>query len=88
MKIAFVNDTFLGGRGGDTVVYELAKRLGKKHEVFVVTTESDFKEENFTIIKIRARKLLTGNTLNDSLNYFPTNLILLCVMDNQVFCLT
>jgi glycosyltransferase involved in cell wall biosynthesis len=74
MKIAFVNDTFLEGRGADTVIYELAKRLGKKHEVFVIASESDIPEENFKILRINSRKLLTGNTLVDSLSYFP-NLI-------------
>lgn len=71
MKIAFVNDTFLEGRGADTVIYELAKRLGKKHEVFVIAAESDMPEENFKILKIKGKKLFTGNTLMDSISYFP-----------------
>jgi len=74
MRIAFVNDTFLEGRGADTVIYELTKRLGKKHEVFVIASKVDMSEENFKILRINARKLLTGNTLVDSLSYFP-NLI-------------
>jgi glycosyltransferase involved in cell wall biosynthesis len=74
MKIAFVNDTFLEGRGADTVIYELAKRLGKKHKVFVIASESDIPEENFKILKINGKKLLTGNTLIDAISYFP-NLI-------------
>ena len=74
MKIAFVNDTFLQGRGSDTVIYELARRLGRKHDVFVITSETDMPEENFKIIKTGSRKLLTGNNLIDSLMYFP-NLI-------------
>jgi len=71
MKIAFVNDTFLEGRGADTVVYEIAKRLGKRHEVFVISPHSNFPEENFKIITIKGRKLLTGNTFKDSFSYVP-----------------
>jgi UDP-glucose 4-epimerase len=64
MKIAFVNDTFLEGRGADTVIYELAKRLGKRHEVFVLAGQTDIKEENFRFIKLNLDKLYTG-TLKD-----------------------
>jgi len=71
MRIAFVNDTFLEGRGADTVIYELARRLGQKHEVFVITAETDMPEENFKILKINAKKLLTENLIRDSLSYFP-----------------
>ncbi|MBU1252501.1 MAG: glycosyltransferase family 4 protein [Nanoarchaeota archaeon] len=71
MRIAFVNDTFLEGRGVDTVIYEVAKRLGKKHQVFVITSESDFSEENFRIIKINGKKLLTGSNIRDSFSYIP-----------------
>ena len=71
MKIAFVNDTFIQGRGADTVIYELAKRLGKRHEVFVIAVDSDMPEENFKILKIKGRKLFSGNTIKDSLLYFP-----------------
>ena len=60
MRIAFVNDTFLQGRGADTVIYELAKRLGKKHEVFILAGQTDIKEENFKFIKIGLEKLYTG----------------------------
>jgi len=60
MKIAFVNDTFLEGRGADTVIYELAKRLGKRHEVFVLAGETDIKEENFKFIRLNLEKLYTG----------------------------
>ncbi|MFH8119647.1 MAG: glycosyltransferase family 4 protein [Candidatus Aenigmatarchaeota archaeon] len=70
MKIVFINDTFSIGRGVDTVIYELAKRLGKKHKVVVVTTNSEFKEKNFRIKKIKASKLFTG-TWRDFL--FPIN---------------
>lgn len=70
MKIAFVNDTFLEGRGADTVIYELAKRLGKdKHDrVYVICGESNFKENNFKIIKIKLEKLFTGKIKD--LDYF------------------
>ncbi len=71
MRIAFVNDTFLQGRGADTVIYELARRLGKKHKVFVIATETDMPEENFKILKVNAKKLLTGDSIRDSLSYFP-----------------
>ena len=64
MRIAFVNDTFLEGRGADTVMYELAKRLGKRHEVFILAGKTDIKEENFKFIKIGLDKLYTGS-IND-----------------------
>jgi len=60
MKIALVNDSFLRGRGADQVVFELAKRLGRIHQVDVITAESDFPESNFRIKKVKARRLLTG----------------------------
>ncbi len=60
MKIALVNDTFLYGRGADTVIYELAKRLGRKHDVYVLAGETNIKEENFKFIKINLPKLFTG----------------------------
>lgn len=68
MKIAFVNDTFLQGRGADMVIYELAKRLGKKHEVLVVCGTSDIKEENFKIKELGFEKLATG-TAKDFLGF-------------------
>jgi glycosyltransferase involved in cell wall biosynthesis len=68
MKIAFVNDTFLEGRGADTLIYELAKRIGKKHEVYVLAGETNFRGENFKIIKIKLEKLYAGK-LSD-FNYF------------------
>ena len=70
MKIAFVNDTFLVGRGADTAIYEIARRLGKKNEVYVICGESDFREENFKIIRINTKKLLGKSTLKNILNYF------------------
>lgn len=72
MKIAFVNDLFLEGRGADTVIYELARRLGKRHDVLVIATESDFPKENFKIFKIKTNKFLSGNTLKDSFSYLPS----------------
>lgn len=59
MKIAFVNDTFLEGRGADVVVYELAKRLGKHNQIFVLSGETNISEENFKFIKIDLPKLFT-----------------------------
>lgn len=64
MKIAFVNDTFLEGRGADTVIYELARRFGKKHKVYIITSEADFPEKNFKILKVKTGKLYTGK-IND-----------------------
>jgi len=61
MKIAFVNDTFLRGRGVDHVVFELARRVGKNHEVHVITAEHDFPEENFRIKKVKGGKLIKGD---------------------------
>jgi len=60
MRIAFVNDTFLEGRGADTVIYELARRLGRKNKVYVIASEANFKEENFRILRIKAAKLYQG----------------------------
>ena len=59
-RIAFVNDTFLEGRGADTVIYELARRLGKKHEVFVLAGQTDIKEENFKFIRLNLEKFIPG----------------------------
>ncbi len=59
MKIAFVNDTFLYGRGADTAIYELARRLGKRHDVHIITFQADFPEENFKIKIVPGRKLVT-----------------------------
>lgn len=70
MKIAFVNDTFLEGRGVDTVIYELVKELGQKHEVYVIASKvKGFKEKNFKIIKINSEKLYTG-TIRDLLFFY------------------
>ncbi|VVB80602.1 Trehalose synthase [uncultured archaeon] len=60
MKIAFINDTFLQGRGADVVMYELAKRLGKKHEVFILAGETNIPEKNFKFVKLNLQKLFTG----------------------------
>ncbi|NIO20365.1 MAG: glycosyltransferase, partial [Candidatus Aenigmarchaeota archaeon] len=60
MKIAFVNDTFLQGRGVDHVVFELARRIGKNHDVHVITSDHDFPEENFKIKKVKGGKLVKG----------------------------
>lgn len=59
-KIAFVNDTFLQGRGADVVVYELAKRLGKKENLFVLAGETNISKKDFKFIKIDLPKLFTG----------------------------
>jgi len=61
MKIALVNDSLLQGRGADQVVFELAKRLGRKHKIDVVTTETDFPEKNFRIKRVKTQRLLTGD---------------------------
>lgn len=61
MRIAFVNDTFLRGRGVDQVIFELARRIGKKHEVDVITAEHNLPEENFRIKKVKGGKLVKGN---------------------------
>lgn len=60
MRIAFVNDTFLEGRGADTVIYELARRIGKEHEVYVLAGETNIKEDNFKFIKLDLPKLFQG----------------------------
>ena len=63
MKICIVNDTFLIGRGVDTVIYELAKRLGKKHKVKIVCGKGfcNYKPENFEIHEIDIEKAFTGS---------------------------
>jgi glycosyltransferase involved in cell wall biosynthesis len=60
MKIALVNDSFSQGRGADQVVYEIANRLGRLHDVDVVCAEADFPENNFKIKRVKAGRLLTG----------------------------
>jgi glycosyltransferase involved in cell wall biosynthesis len=60
MKIAFLNDTFLEGRGADVVMYELSKRIGKKNDVYIISGETNIKEENFKFIKINLPKLVKG----------------------------
>lgn len=69
MKIAFVYDTFLKGRGGDVAVYELAKRLGKRHEVYVLAGETNIKEEGFKFIRLDLPKLFTGKIRDFSYFY-------------------
>ena len=41
MKIAFLHHTFIAGSGIDGVVYEMARRLGKRHQVMVMTMRTD-----------------------------------------------
>jgi glycosyltransferase involved in cell wall biosynthesis len=59
-NIAFINDTFVNGRGADTVIYELAKRLGKRHNVYVLAGETNIVPLNFKFIQLNLPKLLTG----------------------------
>jgi glycosyltransferase involved in cell wall biosynthesis len=63
MKIAFINDTFLVGRGVDTVIYELARRIGKKHDITIICSKGfcNIKEEKFKIDQIDMGKLFTGS---------------------------
>lgn len=72
MIIAFVNDTFLTGRGVDMVIYELARILGKTHKVFVIAGQTDIKEENFKFIKMKTEKLVSGG-IKDFLFFFNLN---------------
>jgi glycosyltransferase involved in cell wall biosynthesis len=69
MRIAFINDSLLTGRGTDHVVFELAQRLGKKHDVTVITSIADLPEKNFKIILVKGRRLVTGNW-RDFLGFF------------------
>lgn len=69
MRIAFINDSLLVGRGTDQVVFELAQRLGKKHDVKVITSIADLPEKNFKIILVKGRRLVTG-TWRDFLGFF------------------
>lgn len=69
MKIAFINDSFLRGQGADEVIFQLAKRIGKFHDVTVLTGPNDIKPENFKIKQVTERKLLEGNA-GDFLSFF------------------
>ena len=60
LTICLVNDTFLKGRGVDNVIHNLAKRLGKKHEVYVMAGETNIIPENFKFVKLPIGKLFTG----------------------------
>jgi hypothetical protein len=63
MRVCFVNDTFLLGRGVDTVIYEIARRLGKKYKVKVICGKGfcNYKPENFEIEEIDMGKAFTGS---------------------------
>ena len=53
MKIAFLHHSFILGSGTDSLIYQYAKRLGKRHEVEVLCFRTDYKEsENFKISKV------------------------------------
>src|SRR5437763_15478774 len=42
MRIAFFHPSLIVGSGIDTGLYELARRIGKVHDVTVVTFKSDY----------------------------------------------
>ena len=78
MDICFVNDTFVEGRGVDTVIFEIARRLSKKHNVYVFCSKdySDLKDkvEKFGVEVITEDfgKLFTGKLSDFS---FPLKLL-------------
>lgn len=53
MNIAFFNHSLTIGSGIDTVIYELAKRIAKKHNVTVFTFDSSYINEDFEIEEIK-----------------------------------
>ncbi len=65
MNIAFFNHSLIIGSGIDTVIYELAKRIAKKHNVTVFTFDSSYSDENFKIeeIKIPLKNKVTTTAL-------------------------
>ena len=72
MIIAFVNDVFMKGQGVSNVIYQIARRLSEKHEVYVIASESDYEDEKFKVLRIKARKLLKGSPIKDALSLLPT----------------
>jgi glycosyltransferase involved in cell wall biosynthesis len=85
MRVCFVNDTFLLGRGVDTVIYELARRLGKKYKVKVICGKEfcNYKPENFKIEEIDIGKAFTGS-FKDFL--FPIKLLKLRKFLRKIDC--
>ena len=85
MRVCFVNDTFLLGRGVDTVIYELARRLGKKYKVKVICGKGfcNYKPENFKIEEIDIGKAFTGS-IKDLL--FPVKLLKLRKFLRKIDC--
>jgi glycosyltransferase involved in cell wall biosynthesis len=85
MRVCFVNDTFLLGRGVDTVIYELARRLGKKYKVKVICGKGfcNYKPENFKIEEIDIGKAFTGS-IKDLL--FPIKLLKLRKFLRKIDC--
>jgi len=85
MRVCFVNDTFLLGRGVDTVIYELARRLGKKYKVKVICGRGfcNYKPENFEIEEIDIGKAFTGS-IKDLL--FPIKLLKLRKFLRKIDC--
>jgi len=57
-KIAFLHHSFIAGSGIDGVIYELAKRLGKKHDVRVLTFRTDgaYSDVPVTVFKSRGAR--------------------------------
>jgi glycosyltransferase involved in cell wall biosynthesis len=85
MRVCFVNDTFLLGRGVDTVIYELARRLGKKYKVKVICGKGfcNYKPKNFKIEEIDIGKAFTGS-IKDLL--FPIKLLKLRKFLRKIDC--
>lgn len=65
MKIAFFNHSLIIGSGIDVVIYELAKRISKNHDVVVFTFDSSYSNENFKIeiIKLPLKSKVTTTAL-------------------------
>ncbi len=53
-KIAFLHHTFYAGSGIDSVIYELAKRLGMRHKVWVITMRTDGRYPGVGVIHIKS----------------------------------
>ena len=62
-KIAFLHHTFIAGSGIDGVIYEMAKRLGKRgHLVNVITMHTDWGYEGVNVVEVRPKIRFSDRT--------------------------
>jgi glycosyltransferase involved in cell wall biosynthesis len=75
MKIGFTLDTLTSITGKERVVYELAKRLAKKHEVSVITFKNKTNKKIYGMFKregIKFTFLKYPNPIKGRINYLTT----------------